>query len=106
MVLIFFGYICGIGWYDFSHDKAKAVMMSDLENYVRDDVTNKLADALYWLPESLQYLEADEFFCEIDINGVEAVVESYLSDLGDDDSFDENDEDPCEMDPIDAIFQR
>lgn len=92
--------------YAFSSEKTQSAMVSDFENYVRDKVTDKLEDALYWLPESLQYLEADEFFCEIDINGAEEVVESYLSDLDDDDFFEEDDEVPSEMDPIDAIFQR
>lgn len=93
-------------WYDFSRDTTKSVMVSDFENYVRDKVTDKLEDALYWLPESLQHLEADDFFCEIDINGAEEVVDSFLSNPDEDDSFDEDDEAPCEMDPIDAIFLR
>ena len=87
-------------------DESVSTMVSSFEDCIWEQVTDDLIDALEDLPERLQYLEADQFFSKVEIYGAEEIVKSYLDELDYDYSFDKDEDANCEMDPVDAIFQR
>ena len=93
-------------WYGFGEMESVSAMVSDLENYVWDKVTDGLFAALDNLPKSLQHLDPYQFFDHIDISGAEAVVSSFIEDPDYFDSIGNNDGSHGDMDPVDAIFQR